>query len=206
MDKSLLVYNKPKSKKNKKVFIFAHGAGAPMDSDWMNQVSEGLASRGITVIRFEFPYMQERRENGKKRPPNTKKVLLETWHQVLELVGEKEVFIGGKSMGGRMASLMADEAQVQGLICLGFPFHAPGKGPKDRIDHLKNLKTPTLICQGTRDSMGTKEDISGYALSKMIQFHWLEDGDHSLKPRKASGFTQDEHLESTCDAIAAFMQ
>lgn len=206
MNKSQLVYNKPKKSTKKRIFIFAHGAGAPMDSDWMNEVTQRLVNMGITVVRFEFPYMQERRKTGKKRPPNGKKTLFETWHQVINLLGEQEFYIGGKSMGGRMASLLADEIKPKGLICLGFPFHAPGKDPKDRIDHLKKLKTPTLICQGTRDSMGSKEDISGYELSKKIKFHWLEDGDHGLKPRKASGFTQQEHLDSACKAIDKFMK
>lgn len=205
MKKSQLKINK--SKKEIATFIFAHGAGAPMDSEWMEVVSTKLSNLGIKVIRFEFPYMQERRENGKKRPPNTQKVLIETWKEVVNfLKNEKNIFIGGKSMGARMASLICDEIKPNGLICLGFPFHAPGKEPKDRIEHLKKLKTPTLICQGTRDSMGTKEDVQDYSLSKNIMFHWLEDGDHSLKPRKSSGFTLNNHLDSTCLAILKFIE
>lgn len=207
MNKRQLLINNPSSKKNLATFIFAHGAGAPMDSDWMNEVTGLLTSLGIKVIRFEFPYMQERRESGKKRPPNNQKILLETWEQVLNLTKEdKNIFFGGKSMGGRMASLIADKAKVKGLICLGFPFHAPGKDPKDRIEHLKHISTPTLICQGTRDSMGTKEEVKNYTLSKKVEIHWLEDGDHNLKPRKSSGHKLEDHLISSAKAIVTFIK
>jgi predicted alpha/beta-hydrolase family hydrolase len=204
MNKSQLLYDMASNAK--KTFIFAHGAGAPMDSDWMNSVTKGLVQRNINVIRFEFPYMQERRDSGKKRPPNTKKVLIQTWKEVIKLNTQHEIYIGGKSMGGRIASLIADEVQASGLICLGFPFHAPGKDPNDRIEHLAHIKTPSLICQGTRDSMGNKEEVLTYELSDKIELYWLEDGDHGLKPRKKSGFTLEQHIESTCDAIKNFMQ
>ena len=208
MKKSQLLYDLVS--KNSKTFIFAHGAGAPMDSDWMNAVTKGLFERNINVIRFEFPYMQERRNSGKKRPPNSKSILIETWKEVISLVDTKEFYIGGKSMGGRIASLLADEIKPKGLICLGFPFHAPGKDPKDRIHHLEKLKTRTLICQGTRDSMGGQAEVESYQkngqLSNGIQIHWLEDGDHSFSPRKKSGFSLDQHIASVCDAIAIFMQ
>lgn len=186
----------------------AHGAGAPMDSDWMNELTALLVERGLQVIRFEFPYMAERRDTGKKRPPNTKKVLFESWHEVYEKVkktAQGKVFIGGKSMGGRMASLLADELKPDGLIGLGFPFHAPGKEPGERIEHLQTIKTSTLIIQGTRDSMGSLEECRSYPLSKKIQFHWLEDGDHSWKPRKKSGHTLEEHMTEAANKIAEFV-
>jgi len=208
MKKSDLVTLGPKS--SKKVFIFAHGAGAPMDSDWMNDISEMLKEHGIKTVRFEFPYMAERRETGKKRPPNPQKLLLETWREVIALYKDHDIYIGGKSMGGRMASLVADEEKVKGLICLGFPFHAPGKfdptDPKGRVEHLKSIKTKTIILQGERDSMGNSEGVSQYTLSKKIKIHWLEDGDHSLKPRKRSGFTLEAHIEKACEIIAKFMK
>jgi predicted alpha/beta-hydrolase family hydrolase len=106
----------------------------------MKSVSEQLAEREIKVVRFEFPYMQERRKTGKKRPPNTKKVLLQTWTNAINDLKPKheKIYIGGKSMGGRMATLIEDDTGINGIICLGFPFHAPGKAPGDRIDHLKS--------------------------------------------------------------------
>ncbi|OUR99803.1 alpha/beta hydrolase [Halobacteriovorax marinus] len=193
MLKKDLIIKGPKNAKIK--IILAHGAGAMMDSDWMNELTTYLVKQDIQVIRFEFPYMNERRVSGKKRPPNTKKVLLETWREVFALVGDKNTYIGGKSMGGRMATLIADELKPKGVICLGFPFHAPGKDPKDRIDHLKEIKTKVLILQGTRDSMGTREDVEGYTLSKKIKVEWFEDGDHGLKPRvRTTGCTLSEYL------------
>jgi predicted alpha/beta-hydrolase family hydrolase len=89
-------------------------------------------------------------------------------------------------MGGRMASLVADEVGVRGLVCLGYPFHPPGQPEKTRTAHLADLRTPTLIVQGTRDTLGSQEDVAGYALSPQIRLVWLADGDHSFKPRKSS--------------------
>lgn len=187
-------------------FAFTHGAGAPMDSDWMNTVTEKIVEAGYRVVRFEFPYMAERRETGKKRPPNPQKVLLETWRAVIENLGANTLVIGGKSMGGRMASMIADEMNVRGVICMGYPFHPPGRPEKLRTEHLANLKTPTLICQGERDTFGTKEEVPGYPLSKAITCHWLPDGDHGLKPRKKSGHTEEQNIRSATDAMIAFMR
>ena len=183
----------------------AHGAGAPMDSDWMNTVAAKLADAGYRVVRFEFPYMAERRETGKKRPPNPQRILLETWQAVVDDLRPEHLIIGGKSMGGRMASLIADEAGVAGLVCLGYPFHPPGRPEKVRTEHLAALKTPTLICQGERDPFGTKEDVAAYNLSKKIKLHWAPDGDHGLKPRKKSGHTENENLDAAVSAIASFI-
>ncbi len=182
----------------------AHGAGAPMDSDWMNAMTDALVGHGLRVVRFEFPYMVERRESGKKRPPNPQRVLLETWRAVIEDLGADNLIIGGKSMGGRMASLIADEMQVRGLVCLGYPFHPPGRPEKLRTEHLSELKTPTLICQGERDTFGTKDEVPGYHLSQAIRVFWLPDGDHGLKPRKKSGLTEAENIAAAASEIAAF--
>jgi len=186
--------------------VLAHGAGAPMDSPFMDAFAAGLAARGLGCARFEFPYMAERRETGKKKPPNRAPVLMETWHAVIEKLGPpSKLIIGGKSMGGRMASLVADDAGVAGLVCLGYPFHSPGKEPgPNRLEHLEALKTATLICQGTRDPFGTIDEVLGYQLSKKIKLVWLEDGDHGFKPRKKSGRTEEQNWAQALDAIAAF--
>lgn len=176
--------------------ILAHGAGAPMDSAFMNAIAEGIAAAGIRVVRFEFPYMARRRNEGKKGAPDRQPVLIETWRRVIqEHRGRGRLFIGGKSMGGRIASMVADEEQVDGLICLGYPFHPPGKPDKLRTDHLRDLKTPTLILQGTRDPFGREDEVPTYDLSPAIQLHWLPDGDHSFKPRKKSGRTEAQNWE-----------
>jgi len=188
--------------------IVAHGAGAPMDSDFMEEMCVLLATRGIHVIRFEFPYMAERRQGGKKRPPNRQPELLACWRQVVDEQQEsgQRLFIGGKSMGGRMASLVASELDIEGVVCLGYPFHPPNKPERLRTEHLLAAEVPVLVVQGTRDALGNADEVPHYGLSEPVALHWLEDGDHSFKPRKKSGFTQAQHLEEAADAIVQFVQ
>lgn len=184
----------------------AHGAGAPMDSGFMNVVARGLAARGLRVARFEFPYMARRRTgSGKRGAPDPPRVLEETWLAVIEaLGGGAKLVIGGKSMGGRIASHVADRAQVRGLVCMGYPFHPPGQPQKLRTAHLADLRTPTLILQGSRDDFGSRDDVAGYALSAAIRVHWLEGGDHSFKPLKASGRTERQNVDEAIAAAADF--
>ncbi len=185
--------------------VLAHGAGAPMDSDFMTIVAERLAEHGFRVVRFEFPYMALRRQTGKKRPPDREPVLRKKWLDVIDSLGPPEkTIIGGKSMGGRIASLIADEAKVAGLVCLGYPFHPTGKPDKLRTEHLKLLTTPTLILQGERDPFGRQEEVAGYALPRRLKIQWLPDGDHSFKPRKSSGLTLDENLAVAIASVAKF--
>ncbi len=184
----------------------AHGAGALMDSPFMAAFAAGLAAAGYRAARFEFPYMAARRESGIKKPPDRAPVLLEAWRAVIERLGAPDLVIGGKSMGGRIASMVADEAGVRGLVCLGYPFHGPGKPMNpERVQHLETLKTPALFCQGTRDTLGSAEDVGTYRLSKAIAVHWLEDGDHGFKPRKASGLSEAENWQSALKAIVQFL-
>ena len=183
----------------------AHGAGAPMDSPAMTHHAEGLAGQGIRVARFEFPYMAARRLGGKQKPPDREPKLLETWRAVIAALGPERLVIGGRSMGGRMASLLADEAGVRALVCISYPFHPPGKPERLRTGHLEAIRTPTLIVQGSRDPFGSPEEVAGYSLSPAIRLHWCEDGDHGLKPRKASGRTEVQNWEEAEAAIAAFL-
>jgi hypothetical protein len=189
----------------------AHGAGAPMDSAFMQAFAEGLAARGLRCVRFEFPYMAERRVDGKKRPPNRAPALLDCWRAVIERLGAENLIIGGKSMGGRMASMIArtleeEGAPVRGLICLGYPFHPPGKPEKaaERLAHLTDIRTPTLILQGTRDTFGGRDQVLALPLAKAVRVMWLEDGDHGFKPRKASGRTEAQNWAEAIDAMDAF--
>lgn len=190
--------------------ILAHGAGAPMDSPFMIKYAEGIAAKGIRVARFEFPYMTRRREDGRRRPPDRAPVLIECWQAAVEqmvLTGlpRESLFIGGKSLGGRIASMIADEAGVAGLVCLGYPFHPPGKPERTRVDHLQSLGMSTLIVQGERDSLGTYADVESYTLSPAIRLHWLADGDHSFKPRKGSGRTEQQNWEEGIAAVVEFV-
>lgn len=185
--------------------ILAHGAGAPMDSPFMQHMAQGLAARGVRVVRFEFAYMAQRRLDERKRPPNPQAQLLQQWRDVYALVRQRvagPLAIGGKSMGGRMASLLADELGASALICLGYPFYAAGKPEKPRVAHLAELRTPTLIIQGERDALGNRQAVAGYDLSPAIEVHWLQAADHDLKPLKASGFSHTQHLDSAVQIIA----
>lgn len=190
--------------------LLAHGAGAPMDSASMTAAADALASQGFRVARFEFGYMRARRTSGERKPPPKAETLNPEYGAAIDEIGNTErLIIGGKSMGGRVASMIADdlyaESKVAGLLCLGYPFHPPGKPDQLRTQHLKALKTPALICQGTRDEFGTREEVSGYQLSDSIEFLWLEDGDHDLKPRKTiSGFSTADHLATMAQMVRAW--
>lgn len=199
------------------IYLFAHGAGADMNSDFMSEVAEKLGEKGLRVIRFNFPYMIKRTEDGKRRPPDRAPKLLAAFEEVIKML-DGPVVVGGKSMGGRMSSLllaenatreMSEQLPILGSACLGFPFHAPGKEPKNRLDHLQDLAEPLLIVQGTRDTMGTQEDVQDYLkagrISSKIEMAWLTDGNHDLKPRKVSGFSHQEHIDTAIDRVAEFV-
>jgi predicted alpha/beta-hydrolase family hydrolase len=169
--------------------ILAHGAGASMDSPWLTRFSGLLAAAGLCVHRFEFAYMAARR-HGVRRPPPRGETLTGEFVDVAKRVSaglrkQQRLVIGGKSMGGRVASLIAGDLHaagtVSGLVCLGYPFHPVGQPEKLRTAHLAALACPTLIVQGSRDPFGTREDVAGYDLSRTISIHWIENGDHDLK-------------------------
>jgi hypothetical protein len=178
-----------------------------MDSAFMETMADMVAASGIEVIRFEFEYMAKRREDGKRRGPDRSPKLVARFKEVLDRVGPAgEVVIGGKSMGGRIASMIADEVGAAGVVCLGYPFHPPAKPERLRTAHLETLETPTLIVQGTRDRFGTEEEVQSYSLAPSIELAWMEDGDHSLKPRKKSGRTLEQNLDAGATAVVRFIQ
>ena len=188
-------------------FLLAHGAGAPMDSDWMNQLTECLVEQGISVHRFEFPYMNKRRTEGVKKPPDRGPILEKHFLDVISQFKKKPLFIGGKSMGGRMASVIANECDVEGVIVFGYPFHAPGKPINEkRLEAFLELKKPCLVLQGERDAMGSQEELKAIKFPRKIKFVYLKDGDHSLKPRKKSGFTLEKHLETSAERSLDFIK
>ena len=193
--------------------LLAHGAGAPMTSPFLETATRLLVERGLRVSRFEFPYMAARRDGGKRRPPPKAELLMESYREVVAefvptLPAGQVLLIGGKSMGGRVASLVADQlfanARIAGLVCLGYPFHPPGKPDRLRTAHLEALHCPALILQGERDPFGTRSEVETYKLSPSIHLHWAADGDHDLGPRGGSGFTRAGNLGAAADAIAAF--
>ncbi len=190
--------------------LLAHGAGAPMDSDAMTAIAGALGAAGLRVARFEFAYMAARRAGGRRPPPRAERLMPE-YRAALDALGAAgPVVIGGKSMGGRVASMIADDAhrqgRVAGLLCLGYPFHPRGRPEAPRTAHLAHLETPTLICQGTRDPLGTQDEVAHYALSDRIDILWLPDGDHDLKPRRrVTGLTAADHLRTMAAAVAAWV-
>ena len=187
--------------------VLAHGAGAPMNTPFLSSVARGLAAGGYRVARFEFPYMRARRDTGRKGgAPDREPILRNSWKEAVEkLGGGGRLVIGGKSMGGRIASMVADEVGARGLVCLGYPFHPPGRPEKLRTKHLETLATKALVVQGTRDPFGTAEDVAGYRLSPAIRVVWLQDGDHSWKPRAASGRSEAQNMADAIAAIREFL-
>ena len=187
----------------------AHGAGADASSEFMQHLAALIAEQGVFVLRFDFPYMIKRHEDGKQRPPDRLPKLLDAYLEVINDVARPCV-IGGKSMGGRVASVLSQSAEkpgsVKGCACLGYPFHPPGKPESLRTEHLLALSTPIFIAQGTRDAMGTQEEVAAMALDNSLEFVWLADGNHDLKPRKASGFSHEDHLNTTAERVAAFVR
>lgn len=193
--------------------MLAHGAGAGMESSFMVQMAALLAERGVRTLRFEFSYMAAQREGGKRRPPPRADTLTGEYKEAVAaaraLLKPRQLAIGGKSMGGRVASYVADElhaaGSVQALVCIGYPFHPPNKPAQLRTAHLQEIACPTLIVQGERDPFGGKDEVLSYKLSPAVRLHWASDGDHDLGPRGGSGFTRKGNLAATADAIAAFL-
>jgi predicted alpha/beta-hydrolase family hydrolase len=190
-------------------FLCAHGAGAGMDTPFLETIAGLLAERGITTYRFEFAYMAARRHGGSRKPPPRAERLMDEYRAaVAALPAGTALLIGGKSMGGRVASLVADalfaEKHIAGLVCLGYPFHPPKKPDQLRTAHLEHLACPALFVQGERDPFGGRSEVEAYRLSPAIRFHWVGDGDHDLGPRGGSGFTRKGNLAAAADAIAEF--
>jgi uncharacterized protein len=198
-------------------FLCAHGAGAGMENPFLGTFAQLLAERGVATVRFEFAYMAARRSGGARKPPPKAERLMDEYRAAVAAAGFGEepgapLVIGGKSMGGRVASLVADElhaaGRIAGLVCLGYPFHPPKRPESLRTRHLSGLSCPALIVQGERDPFGSRADVEALlgakALAPAIRFHWAGDGDHDLGPRGGSGFTRKTNLAAAADAVAAF--
>ncbi len=192
--------------------IFAHGAGAPMTSPFLDRIAALLNSEHLTVHRFEFPYMAERSAGGGRRPAPRAETMVADYEDALSecrtRIGSRaRLFIGGKSMGGRVACLAALQKglpEIAGVVVIGFPLTPPGKPQATRGAILEALTQRTLIVQGTRDTFGGQDAFQSLRLPPFVQPHFIEDGDHDLRPRKASGRTHDEALQEASRAIAAF--
>jgi uncharacterized protein len=187
--------------------LLAHGAGADCRSEFLAQVAAGLCAHGVRVARFDFDYMALRR-TGVRRGPDPQLQLLACMRRAAAAtaVPPAQLVLAGKSMGGRMATMLADELGVAGVVVFGYPFHAPKKPEQVRTVHLRNLRTPCLILQGERDPLGSRDDIAGYQLAASIDVQLFADGDHSLVPRVRSGYGRQQHLRRAIELAAAFAQ
>ncbi|WP_439833628.1 alpha/beta fold hydrolase [Aeromonas enteropelogenes] len=185
--------------------LLAHGAGAGMEHAFLAELSRLLAGPDIEVVRFNFPYMIKRAQDGKRRPPDRQPALLEHWRQMVREFAHPKLFLAGKSMGGRMAAEIAGEMNAAGLLILGYPFHPPAKPDRWRGEVLKQITTPTLLLQGERDTFGSRAELVDFPFSSAVSVHWLTDGDHGFKPRKASGVSEQENLQQAANEIRRFV-
>jgi len=189
--------------------LLAHGAGGPMDSPALEAFAAAVAAAGVAVLRFEFPYMAARRTGARKPPPKAE-TLVPAYRRALEAAladTDGPLLIGGKSLGGRVAAMTAGETlepRVRGVVAYGYPFHPPGEPGKTRLPPLQAARLPVLVLQGTRDPFGGKDEVATYDVGPRAEVAWFEDGDHDLKPRRASGETMAGHLATAARRIAAF--
>ncbi|WP_421232859.1 alpha/beta fold hydrolase [Aeromonas jandaei] len=189
--------------------LLAHGAGAGMEHAFLAELSRLLAGPDIEVVRFNFPYMSKRALDGKRRPPDRQPVLLDHWREMVREFAHPRLFLAGKSMGGRMAAEISDEIYCEmnaaGLLILGYPFHPPARPDRRRGEVLKQIKTPTLLLQGERDTFGSRVELADFPFSSAVSVHWLTDGDHGFKPRKSSGLCEQDNLQQAASRIRQFV-
>ena len=203
-----LICDGPDAMSARRVLVLAPGAGAGAGHRSMEGLARGIAEHGVSVVRFDFPYMRRAQAAGKERgwPPDSQDVLTATWLSVIQqLGGPRRLIIGGRSMGGRIASYLADSLEAPGLVCIGYPFHPPREPNRAKTSHLRDLATPTLIVQGERDPYGSREDVDSYQLSPMVRIVWITDGDHALIPRRRSGRSEAQNLAEAVSAVARFV-
>jgi predicted alpha/beta-hydrolase family hydrolase len=193
--------------------LLAHGAGADMNAAALTTVADALADARIPSLRFDFPYRLAGRR-APDRPPVLDAAVREA---VKELARRAQLpvdrlVLGGRSMGGRICSLVAgDEADpvpALGLAMLGYPLHPPGKPETLRVEHFKRLTMPVLFASGTRDAFGTPAELKRHAkkVKGPVTFHWVETGDHGFKPLKASGLTAADALSGVAEAVVGFVR
>ena len=193
--------------------LLAHGAGAAMDSAFMNKLAAALASQGIAAARFEFAYMAGRRTGGPKKPPPRADKLIAEFQTALQSVlsqSDGTLLIGGKSMGGRVAAMLAGggslPGRAKGVACFGYPFHPTGKADAEwRLQPLQDAKRPVLVLQGDRDPFGSKAELDEVTLPAHVSLTYLEDGNHDFGPRGKSPATLDGNIKLAAEAVRAFV-
>ena len=192
----------PNPGESKTCLIIAHGAGGPMYSPFISYFHKGLAEKGYLTVKFNFPYMEARR-----KIPDKREILETSYRKVIDEVRASKyhperIFVGGKSMGGRIASqVVASGVDVEGLFFLGYPLHRPGQPETLRDEHLYRIEKPMLFLSGTKDQFAKRELLEGVVskLGDRAEIHWIEGGDHSFNTRQGKDFlvkTYDEALET----------
>jgi predicted alpha/beta-hydrolase family hydrolase len=198
---------------SRNLLVLAHGAGAGERHPFMTAMGRGLAERGIDVVTFEFPYMREKRRVPDKAPV-LEAAFRDAVAEALDRRGgspqQTHLFIGGKSMGGRMATHLAAQGleALRGVVALGYPLHPPGKPEQLRVAHLPSIRVPVLIVQGERDAFGTPAELRPVVdtIPSAVTLHVVAGGDHSLAVPKSAGVSQKEIYANVLDAIAAWIQ
>jgi uncharacterized protein len=197
------------AKKNRAGFtvVLGHGAGANQLSGFMRMVAAGLAARGIDAMTFNFLYTERGRHI-----PDPKPRLESCYRAVISAalnhrkLKKNRLVIGGKSMGGRIASQVAaaEGDRVSGLVFLGYPLHPPGRPDKLRAEHLKEIRAPMLFAQGARDAFGNEKEIRDLIKNLRLPatLYVIESGDHSFKVPKSAGVPQETIYEAVMDKVA----
>ena len=205
-----IVYAGARRERGGVTLILGHGAGAGQTSDFIVDFAGELAVRGIDVVTFNFSYIDQGR-----RIPDPNDRLEACWRAVIEAVrrqmksNTEALAIGGKSMGGRIASQVAADGigGLAGLVFLGYPLHPPGRPERLRAEHLADIKVPMLFVQGSRDAFGTPDELRPIVapLHPPVDVHVVEGGDHSFKVRKGAGVSQEDIYRAIQDHIAAWL-
>jgi predicted alpha/beta-hydrolase family hydrolase len=201
------VYQGPKRGVERAVLL-AHGAGADMNAATLTSVADALADNKIASLRFNFPYKAAGRK-GPDRPP----VLLQAVRDAAADLAKRtklpadRLVMGGRSMGGRICSMVAAEDGAAGLVLLGYPLHPPGRADNLRIEHFPQLKMPVLFVSGTRDAFGSPDELKKNAkkIKGKVSWHWIETGDHGFKTLKSSGISADAALGGAAEAVVSFV-
>lgn len=194
--------------------LLAHGSGAAMDSPFLEKLAAALAGEGLSVARFEFPYMALRRKDGRRRPPPKAETLVDGFRTTIETVLADprcvgRLLIGGKSMGGRVSAMVGGTElpeRVAGVVAYGYPFHPPGQPDELRLAPLEGLRLPALVLQGERDEFGARAEVEGYAIPDTVTIEYIEDGSHDFGPRGQSPATLKGNILHAAALTAAFLR
>lgn len=197
--------------------LFLHGSGAGCEHEWMSLMAQRLAGEGLLVMRTNFTWMDKAVRSGKPCPPPKVDKLVHELESLVQEIGRPLVIIG-KSLGGRVGSMLAAESAsaassyIKGSVCLGYPFHPPSKPEQWRTAHWPQISVPMLVMQGERDPFGKREEVETHLqaisneLNPGIRIEWWPDGDHDLLPRKRSGISGESQLQACARQVGEFVR